>query len=322
MPRLKGSKPSFRRLLSRQPRTSLMAKSLPPKVSGIAPSPCWSKRLELDPNSSGAYGLLISTYLATNRLPEAIAQLEAVLTKNPKEVRALMLSALIYEKMNDLSKARDAYEKLLAVDPDFAPALNNLAYLYAVRLNDLDKAYGLAQKARALQPGDPAIADTLGWILYKRADYQQALTILQESAEKLPGNPEIQFHLGMANHAMGRLDEARTALRQAVATPADFPDKEEARRRLSSLEGGDSKVTELSISELEKILNEKPDDIVTQVRLGEAYEKQGEFAQAAAAYEEALKRNPKTARDSHKARRAECRSIARQREGSQICQKG
>ena len=251
------------------------------------------KALELDPNSSGAYGLLISTYLATNRLPEAIAQLEAVLTKNPKEVRALMLSALIYEKMNDLSKARDAYEKLLAVDPDFAPALNNLAYLYAVRLNDLDKAYGLAQKARALQPVDPAIADTLGWILYKRADYQQALTILQESAEKLPGNPEIQFHLGMANHAMGRLDEARTALRQAVATPADFPDKEEARRRLSSLEGGDSKVPELSISELEKILNEKPDDIVTQVRLGEAYEKQGEFAQAAAAYEEALKRNPK-----------------------------
>ena len=76
-------------------------------------------------------------------------------------------------------------------------ALNNLAYLYAERLNDLDKAYDLARKARDLQGNDPAIADTLGWVLSKRGDYQQALTILQESAEKLPDNPEIQFHLGM-----------------------------------------------------------------------------------------------------------------------------
>ena len=251
------------------------------------------KALELDPNSSGAYGLLISTYLATNRLPEAIAQLETVLTKSPNDVRALMLSAMIYERMNDFPKARDAYEKLLSTNPDFALALNNLAYLYAVRLNELDKAHDLAQKARALQPGDPAIADTLGWILYKRADYQQALALLQESAQNLPDNPEVQFHLGMASYMMGRMDEARTALRQAVDAPADFPDKEQAQHRLSLLEDGDSKALQLSSSELKDILKEQPDDVVAQIRSGESYEKQGAFAQAAAAYEEAIKRNPK-----------------------------
>ncbi len=251
------------------------------------------KALELDPNSSGAYGLLISTYLATNRLPEAIAQLEAVLTKSPNDARALLLSGLIYERMNDFLKARDAYEKLLSTNPDFALALNNLAYLYAVRLNDLDKAYGLAQKARALQPGEPAIADTLGWILYKRADYQQALALLQESAQNLPDNPEVQFHLGMASYMMGRMDEARTTLRQAVDAPADFPGKEQAQHRLSLLEDGDSKAQKLSSSELKEILKEQPDDVVAQIRSGESYEKQGAFAQAAAAYEEAVKRNPK-----------------------------
>jgi len=71
------------------------------------------------------------------------------------------------------------------------PALNNLAYLYAERLNQLDKAYGLARKARALKPEDPASADTLGWILYKRADFEQALTLLKESAKNSRTTPKF-----------------------------------------------------------------------------------------------------------------------------------
>ena len=146
-----------------------------------------------------------------------------------------------------------------------------------------------------MQPSDAAIADTLGWILYKRADYQQALILLRESAQNLPDNPEIQFHLGMANYMMGQMDDARTAFRQAVAAPADFSGKEEARQRLSSLEAaGNGAQQPPAAGQIAKILPEQqPDDIATQLRLAESSEKQGAFAQAAAAYEEALKRNPK-----------------------------
>ena len=235
--------------------------------------------------------------MAANKLPQAITQLNSLLAKSPDNARALMLSALTYEKMNEFAKARDAYEKLLSAKPDFPPVLNNLAYLYAERLNELDKAHDLAQKARALQPGDAAIADTLGWILYKRGDYKQALALLQESAQNLPNNPEIQFHLGMASYMMGRTDEARTAFRQAAAAPADFPGKEEAKRRLSLLGDVESKEKQLSSNELEVRTTApsalaQPDDPLTQVRLGESYEKQGAFVQAAAAYEKAIKLNP------------------------------
>ena len=254
------------------------------------------KTLELDPNSSSAYDLLTSIYVAANKLPQAITQLKSLLSKSPDNARALMLSALTYEKMNEFAKARDAYEKLLSAKPDLPPVLNNLAYLYAERLDELDKAHDLAQKARALQPGDAAIADTLGWILYKRGDYKQALALLQESAQNLPNNPEIQFHLGMASYMMGRTDEARTAFRQAAAAPADFPGKEEAKRRLSLLGDVESKEKQLSSNELEvgHCASElaQPDDPLTQVRLGESYEKQGAFVQAAAAYEKAIKLNP------------------------------
>ena len=255
------------------------------------------KTLELDPNSSSAYDLLISIYVSANKLPQAITQLDSLLSKNRDNARALMLSALTYEKMNEFAKARDAYEKLLSMKPDFPPVLNNLAYLCAERLGELEKAHDLAQKARALEPDDPAIADTLGWILYKRGDYKQALALLQESVQNLPNNPEIQFHLGMASYMMGRMDEARTAFRQAAAAPADFPGKDEAKRRLSLLGDVEGEHKQLSSSESEVQTSAlsalgQSDDPLTQVRLGESYEKQGAFDQAAAAYEKAITLNP------------------------------
>ena len=251
------------------------------------------KTLQLDPNFSNAYDLLVQIYVATNKLPQAISQLQTELSKNPNNASALMTLALLYERMQDYSKERDAYEKLLAVNPNFVPALNNLAYLYTERLNDLNKAYDLARKAHDLQPQDAAAGDTLGWVLYKRGDYQQALPILQESAEKAPDTPEIQFHLGMTAYMMGQTDLARVALRKAASTAKDFEGKDESKRRLALLESGAGVSPELSISQLEAMAKEQPNDVISQMRLGEAYEKQGAQDKAAAAFEQVLKLNPK-----------------------------
>ena len=253
------------------------------------------KTLQLDPNFSNAYGLLVQAYVSTNKLPQALAQLEAQLTKNPNDVSALTTLALLYERTNDFAKARDTYERLLAIEPSSTSALNNLAYLYVDRLNDLDKAYDLARKARDLQGSDPAIADTFGWILSRRGDYQQALPILQDSAAKIPDSPEVQFHLGMTAYMMGQTDLARVALQKAASATKDFPGKEESKRRLALLKNGTAASPELSVSQLEAMAKEQPNDVITQTRLGEAYEKQGAANKAAAAFEQALKLNPRLA---------------------------
>jgi tetratricopeptide (TPR) repeat protein len=253
------------------------------------------KTLQLDPNFSGAYDLLVETYLAANKLPQAVTQLRTELSKNPNNASAVMTLALVYERMQDYPKARDAYEKLLSINPDLVPALNNLAYLYTERLNDLNKAYDLARKARDLQGQDASVGDTLGWVLYKRGDYQQALTILRESAEKAPENPEIQFHLGMTAYMMGQTDLAKVALRKAAGAAKDFPGKDESKRRLALLDSGKDASPELSISQLEAMTKMQPNDLISQMRLGEAYEKQGAWDKAAAAFEQALKLNPNLA---------------------------
>jgi len=52
---------------------------------------------------------------------------------------------------------------------------------------------------------------------------------------------------------------------------------------------------ELSISQLEAMTKEQPNDVISQMRLAEAYEKQRAWDKAAAAFEQALKLNPKLA---------------------------
>ena len=255
----------------------------------------FQKALQLDPNFSAVYDLLVQTYIAAKKLPQAIIQLQSELSKNPNNASALMTLALVYEKMQNYAKARDAYEKLLSINPNFVTALNNLAYLYTEQLNNLDKAYELARKARDLQSQDAAVGDTLGWVLYKRGDYRQALTILQESAEKAADNPEIQFHLGMTAYMMGQTDMAKAALRKAASSDKEFPGKEESKRRLASLDSGKAASPELSVSQLEAMTKAQPDDLISEIRLGEAYEKQGAWDKAAAAFEQAEKLNPNLA---------------------------
>ena len=73
----------------------------------------------------------------------------------------------------------------------------------------------------------------------------------------------------------------------------NFAGREEVQRRLGLLDLAEGKSTSLSNAELQMMLRQQPDDLVTRMLLGESYEKQGAFAEAAATYEEATKLNPK-----------------------------
>ncbi len=87
-------------------------------------------------------------------------------------------------------------EKLVQQQPNFAPHWNNLAWSYLQTQNP--QAEAAARNAAALAPEDPAVLDTLGWILYKKGKTSEAVTILEKAAELGPDIEEIQQHLGLA----------------------------------------------------------------------------------------------------------------------------
>ena len=49
----------------------------------------------------------LAAYLASNKAPQAVSQLEALLAKDPKQSATLMTLALVYDRMKDYPKARD-----------------------------------------------------------------------------------------------------------------------------------------------------------------------------------------------------------------------
>ena len=93
-----------------------------------------------------------------------------------------MLGGTIHEQRGDIPKASELYEKVPALNPRFAPAANNLAWILSEHGGDKDKALTLAQTAKELAPEDPRVSDTLGWIFYRRGVHQRALALLKDSA--------------------------------------------------------------------------------------------------------------------------------------------
>jgi tetratricopeptide (TPR) repeat protein len=249
------------------------------------------KAIEIDPKFEAAYLLLAQLYIATDREDQAIQKLNAFVEQN-KSVPALTLLASIYEKTKNFSAAREAYEKLLAINGNSPLALNNLAVLYSEHFGQLDKALDLAKRARTANANNPSLGDTLGWVMFRKGDYRNALPLLQESAAKLTDNPEIQYHLGMTQYMLGDEGAARTALQKALQLPSAFAQKEDAQQRLAVLTIDTERPSEEARANLESFLRQQPKDPAALTRLARLQVRSGLADQAIDTYQKAVDANP------------------------------
>ncbi len=174
-------------------------------------------------------------YAASGKYDQALAKLNEALTVDPKNLAAFMLSGDLYTRNGNVARAEETYKQVLALAPRYAPAANNLAYLYSEHGGDQEVALQLAQTAKQLAPDDPHISDTLGWILYKRGFYHRAVGLLRESAARLHDRPEVQYHLGLASLKVGDKAAATKALTLAVTSSAHFSGRNEAKEALTGL---------------------------------------------------------------------------------------
>src|SRR5437868_10898392 len=96
----------------------------------------------------------------------------------------------------------------------------------------------------------------------------------------------------MCQYMMGEADAARTAFEQALKTSGDFPDKADARKRITLLTKQESG-SGLKIQDFETLVRQQPDDLMARMRLAEEYETAGAFGPAAKQYREVLELNPR-----------------------------
>jgi tetratricopeptide (TPR) repeat protein len=180
---------------------------------------------------------LAQSYQRNHQIEKAVQVLEDSLTvAKPDDAAMIQLSlGKIYEDQGRLEPAIASYQAAMTQDSVKAPALNNLAMLYALRRNDLESAMPLAEQAEKLDPREPAIQDTRGWILYLKGKYEDAVPKLAKAKTGLPDVPTVRYHLGKALLKVGRRDEARAELEQALAISKDFPEAADAALVLQGL---------------------------------------------------------------------------------------
>lgn len=143
-------------------------------------------------------------YSQTEQREKAIREYQTYLTKvESPRARAVTLTnlGLVAEDRRRGDEAVAYYQKAIKADPTYAIAMNNLAYLSAERGDRMNEALRLADRALELEPKNPLIKDTKGWLLYKLGRYAEAVPILREAAALAPDEAVIRSHLQIAEKA-------------------------------------------------------------------------------------------------------------------------
>ena len=138
-----------------------------------------NQAIELFPNQNFVFYLnAAAKYQAKDFAAAAVAYHQALaITFDNKEMQAQIYSGLgdVYNELKQYAKSDSFYNASLALKPDEVFVLNNYAYYLALRKEQLPKAAQMAKRANELQPNNASFEDTYAWVLFKMANYEQAL---------------------------------------------------------------------------------------------------------------------------------------------------
>jgi tetratricopeptide (TPR) repeat protein len=135
-------------------------------------------------------------------------------SRNAVRQARMVLSTLCLAE-GRVDEAVEWLEQVLDDYPQDAGALNDLGYLWADENENLERALGMIQRAVEAEPENAAYRDSLGWVLYRRGEYQAAVAELAKAAEMEP-DPVVLDHLGDAYAKTSQAAEAKKAWERAL----------------------------------------------------------------------------------------------------------
>ena len=121
--------------------------------------------------------------------------------------------AIAAEKVGRLDVLEKDLRRLIKLRPDDGNAYNALGYTLADHNQRLPEALTLIEKANQLNPGDPHIQDSLGWVYFRLGRTQDALDVFRTLWRKSP-DTEVGTHYGEVLWHAGQQDAARDIWRQ------------------------------------------------------------------------------------------------------------
>jgi tetratricopeptide (TPR) repeat protein len=148
-------------------------------------------------------------------LPAALEGLDALRKAYPDHPDLDYQRATVLETGGRTREALAEFERALKKRPDDPQLANALGFTLADHKMQLSRAEKLIRQAIDVSPDNPAIQDSLGWVLYRRGNSAAALPIL-ERAYSNSGDAEIAAHYGELLWKSGEEGKARYIWQQAL----------------------------------------------------------------------------------------------------------
>ncbi len=167
------------------------------------------------------YALLLVSH---GKGDEAEAFLKDYIHKRPDSPWLYCISGEIYLKMNGLKEAVQAYRDAIKVDPHNSFAYERLVSLLSEHEDgdeELEHVLDLAIKNKLMVPD---LYITLADIYTRTGRHKQAVELLEQAKQKMPGNLEIANNLAWY-YLMPETRNVSKAFELALSTNEQFPDR-------------------------------------------------------------------------------------------------
>jgi len=199
------------------------------------------RALRLDPSTlDEAYDIMTVAYMNDGDLSNLVAAMEARFAEHGLAPDRVGLLARLNLAAGNSARALELYDRAFSLGSNLIFVKNDLAFLLASSGGDLDRALSLAQKAAEAPGENVSTVDTLGYVYLKLGKPDAAVWQFRQAvAESETPIPDYYYHLGLALIELGRTNQAREALEEALALSPDFPDAPSARKLLSGLGSAD-----------------------------------------------------------------------------------
>jgi len=144
-----------------------------------------------------------------------ISAMNDMLAMYPKDKRLLYLSGNWLMGENGNEQAEKYFERALQLDKGYAPALNDLAYVYA-RDRKFPQAFSAMDRYVALLPKEPNPQDSYGELLRMAGNFDGSIAHYRAALKIDPTFVTSQLGIADTLAVMGREAEARTEYDKAI----------------------------------------------------------------------------------------------------------
>ena len=193
---------------------------------------------EANPRQAENFWLLeVNLLLDQEQQQQALSTATEALEEHPDNIEIRYARAMLYDGIGQPADAEADLKQIIEQEPENAVALNALGYILTTRTDRLREARGYIEKALRLAPNNPAILDSMGWVLFLEGQLEPALEYLSRAWAAFP-DPEVAAHYGEALWMNGAEEQARIIWQEGLEQDSNHEVLRETIDRLTN--GGDT----------------------------------------------------------------------------------